>query len=420
MDKTLKILIVEDVPFDAELIERVLQKEGFLFVSKRVDTREDFIQALDSFLPDLILSDHSLPQFDSMSAFKIVKEKYPEIPFVLVTGSVSEEFAVECMKAGVDDYILKSSLVRLPPSIKNILSKKKIIKEKDIVESLNKRLKKVSENLKEMNRDLVDSIVYAKQIQEAVLPDHSLIEKYFPNSFLIYEPKNIVSGDFFWIAEQNNKIIVAVVDCTGHGVPGALMSMMGNDFLNEVVFIKNKTQPSQILKELNISLRKALRQDREGSSSRDGMDIAVCTIDYRKGILEFAGANRPFMYTKNQNIHVIKGDKKSIGGLQEDTKISFTDNRFILDEIDNFYLFTDGYTDQFGGKKEKKFLSKKFRETILMYNEESMPNQKKALLNELRHWQGNMEQTDDICVLGVRVSEINVQYIKQKAIHSFM
>lgn len=416
----MKILIVEDVPFDAELIERVLQKEGFHFSSRRVETRDGFIQALDEFLPDLILSDHSLPQFDSMSAFSIVKEKCPEVPFVLVTGSVSEEFAVECMKAGVDDYILKSSLVRLPSSINNIFSKKKIIKERDIVESLNKRLKRVSENLKETNRDLVDSIVYAKQIQEAVLPEHTLLEKYFPNSFIIYEPKNIVSGDFFWIAERNNKLIIAVADCTGHGVPGALMSMMGNNFLNEAVHMKNKTQPSQILKELNVSLRNALKQDREESSSRDGMDIAICTVDPRKGILEFAGANRPFYYIKNQTLHIIKGDKQSIGGLQENIATNFTDNRFILDEIDEFYLFTDGYTDQFGGKDEKKFLSKRFREIIATYSQEPMIMQKEILLNSLRNWQGQMEQTDDICVLGVRVSEISVEHLKQKAVHSFM
>lgn len=420
MDKILKILILEDVPFDAELIERILQKGGFHFLSQRVDTKEEFVKALDDFHPDLILSDHSLPQFDSMSAFNIVKEKYPEIPFVLVTGSVSEEFAVECMKAGVEDYILKSSLVRLPPAIKNIFSKRKIIKERDKVENLNKRLRKLSDDLKEINRDLVDSITYAKQIQEAVLPEYGMIEKYFPNSFLIYKPKNIVSGDFFWIAEHQNKIVLAVADCTGHGVPGALMSIMGNNFLNEAVYMKNKTQPSLILHELNTALRKVLKQDREESANRDGMDIAICTIDPRKGILEFAGANRPFIYIKNQTINILRGDKHGIGGIQDTVNITFSDNRFMLHEIDEFYLYTDGYTDQFGGKDEKKLLSKRFRETLLKNCHETMPNQKKALLKTLKDWRGGMEQTDDICVLGIRVDEIQLIKVKQKVAQDFI
>ena len=403
MNGKLKILIVEDVPFDAEMIERELRKADFQFVSHRVETREEYLKALEEFIPDLILSDHSLPQFDSMSALEIVKEKCPEVPFVLITGSVSEEFAVECMKAGVDDYILKSSLVRLPTAIKSIFSKRKIIRERDIIESLNNRLRRASESLREINRDLVDSIVYAKQIQEAVLPEQSIMQKYFPNSFLIYEPKNIVSGDFYWFAEQDDKLIVAVVDCTGHGVPGAFMSVMANNFLNSIVYAKGISEPAEILNELNINIRKSLKQDKEGSTSRDGMDIAICSIDKKSGKIMFSGANRPLFYLKDNTLGIIRGDKYSIGGLQEMNTKNFTTHELYMNDVDDIYLFTDGYMDQFGGTKEKKFLCKRFRQILSLICNRSMHEQKKILLDTFVKWKGKMEQTDDICILGIRL-----------------
>lgn len=404
MTGKLKILILEDVPFDAEMIERELSKANFDFISRRVDTRNGFIQAIDEFMPDIVLSDHSLPQFDSMSALSIVKEKCPEVPFILITGSVSEEFAVECMKAGVDDYILKASLIRLPTAIKSIFSKKKIIRERDVIESLNNRLRRASESLKETNRDLVDSIVYAKQIQEAVLPEQNSMQKYFPNSFLIYEPKNIVSGDFYWTAEQNGKLIIAVVDCTGHGVPGAFMSMMGNNFLNTIVYVKNIIEPAEILNELNIAIRKSLKQDKIGSSSRDGMDVAICSIDLKNKVLTFAGANRPLFYLKNNALTIIKGDKFSIGGLQDAHGKVFKNHKIEMSEVDDLYMFTDGYIDQFGGSSDKKFLCKRFRQMLSLFCDRTMAEQKRLLLETFRKWKGNMEQTDDICIVGIRLA----------------
>lgn len=406
MNSQLRILLLEDTVSDAELIKRVLQKSDISFDSYRVDSKDTYIKALNDFSPDLVLSDHSLPQFDSISAFKILKEKSPHIPFILVTGSVSEEFAVECMKAGVEDYILKSSLVRLPAAINNVLSKNKIILERQYVENLNNKLYETTKSLKAINQDFVDSIMYAKQIQKALLPNDIVLEKYFPNSFLIYEPKNIVSGDFYWVSEENQKIIIAVADCTGHGVPGALMSVMGINFLNNIIHVKGKTKPAEILYDLNYFIRKSLKQDQITSTNRDGMDIAICTFNYENKTLEFSGANRPLFFTKNQELHLIKGDKLSIGGLQEDIANDkyFTNVSIPFDEIETLYLFTDGYYDQFGEEKGKKFLCKQLRALLSRFSDINIKNQKEILMTTLRKWQGNLEQTDDICVVGININ----------------
>lgn len=200
MDKVLQILYLEDNPADAGLTQYALRRTGLSFNMHVIDTEREYRKALIDFKPDLILSDHSLPGFSSIEAYKIMKENACDTPFILLTGSVSEQFAVDCLLAGIDDYILKDNLIRLPSSIERVLAKKRVTLEKETIESLHKELQSVYKQLEEKNRETIDSINYAKRIQNTILPDETEFKKWAINGFVIYSPRDIVSGDLYWLA----------------------------------------------------------------------------------------------------------------------------------------------------------------------------------------------------------------------------
>ncbi len=288
----------------------------------------------------------------------------------------------------------------------NGIIKKIIVIDTDITER-----KKQEEEIQEKNKSITDSINYAKRIQEAILPSTELIYNALPESFILYQPKDVVSGDFYAFAERGNKIIIAAVDCTGHGVPGAFMSMIGSDLLNQIIIEKNITKPSEILNNLHVGVKSALKQDQEGAETRDGMDIAICCITKPNAsraayLLEYAGANRPiYIIKKNKTLQKIKPDKYAIAGIQikEFEDRLFNNHTIELSEGDAFYIFTDGFADQFGGEKGKKFMTKNFQNLLLSIQSESMKNQKAALLKAFNEWKGKIVQIDDVLIIGVRV-----------------
>jgi len=402
MEKAYRILFVEDIPADVEFMERQLKLANIDFVSKRVYEEEGFLEALANFSPDIIICDHSLPHFDSRIALEIMKETKQEIPFLLVTGTLSDEYAVECLKEGAYDYILKSNLTRLPYAFKNALSKQKLMYENKNFEVKNQQIQKSNEEFINKNKEMIDSINYAKEIQNAVLPKESYMQQFFSETFLINMPKDIVSGDFYWCAQRGSKFIVAVGDCTGHGVPAALISMMGYNKLNHIVNIIGLTKPSHILEQLDFEIREAFKKEDSEHVIPDGMDIAICAIDRKNNMVEFSGANRPLYYLKNDKLEIIKGSKKSIGGISEDIDTDFTNHTISKDTIESIYLFTDGFMDQFGGIQGKKFLCKRFRELISSTRIYTMKEQQELLIDALNDWKGEREQTDDICLLGIR------------------
>jgi sigma-B regulation protein RsbU (phosphoserine phosphatase) len=402
MEKHIKILLLEDNLSDAELLMHTLSRAGMDHEVHWVETKNHFLSELHNFKPDVILSDHSLPGFDSLEALSISRRYSPDIPFILVTGTASEEFAVSCMKAGVDDYILKESLIRLPTSIKNIFTKTRAQREKRQVESLHSKLQAAYDKIEQNNKNITDSLNYAKLIQEAMLPDQKILRDYFKNSFIIYEPKDIVSGDFYWFVEKDNKLIIAIADCTGHGVPGALMSMIGNGILNEVVNVKGHNEPSKILYHLNLGVRKALKQDK--NERCDGMDIAVCAVDKKNNELQFAGANRHLCFFRNgKEMQLIKGNKFGIGGLHADYQVEFTNHVVPCYKGDVFYMYTDGYADQFGGARGKRMMTRNLFNILQRSLSFGLREQELVLTHWLQKWKRNLEQTDDILLLGAEL-----------------
>ncbi|HET6992179.1 MAG TPA: SpoIIE family protein phosphatase, partial [Bacteroidia bacterium] len=263
----------------------------------------------------------------------------------------------------------------------------------------------------EQHRDMLDSINYAQRIQFAVLPTQEEMQQLFPESFVFFRPRDIVSGDFWWIGTSGKIKIIAVADCTGHGVPGAFMSLIGNTALNEVVKEKHITDPGEILDRLALNIVSALKQESKTISPpddysmglvKDGMDIALCCIDEEKGELKFAGANNPIYYVSNNNIHEIKGDRQPVGIFTRELK-PFTVHTISLKGLEAIYIFTDGYADQFGGGTGKKFKYSQLKQLLFDIHKKTPAEQEKELDKTFISWKGNLDQVDDILVAGIKL-----------------
>ena len=292
----------------------------------------------------------------------------------------------------------------------NTLKQEKLETQEKALEILEVKVKERTSEIVEQktiiekkNRDITDSIDYAKTIQDATLPSKDIMFMHFPDSFILFKPKDIVSGDFYWFTGRNGKRLVAACDCTGHGVPGALMSMIGNNILNQIVNEKGITAPDEILDSLHKEIRKTLKQE-EQSETKDGMDAAIISFNNETEI-EYSGAQRPIWIIKNQEraaLLEIKGNKFAVGGLQIETERKFTNHTISLTSGDSIYIFSDGFADQFSDK-DKKLMTSKFKEILLEIQNKTMQEQEKYLDTFIDNWRGNREQIDDILVIGIRI-----------------
>jgi len=250
-------------------------------------------------------------------------------------------------------------------------------------------------------KEITDSILYAERIQHSLLPRQEKLKQLMREYFILFKPRDIVSGDFYWAAEVKDKIIVAAADCTGHGVPGAFMSMLGIAFLNEVVRENRVLKADLILNKLRYHVIEALQQKGQPGEAKDGMDMALCVIDKKKNILHFAGANNPLYYIRNRELFEIKGDKMPVAiHVRMDP---FTNHKVEILPGDAFYIFSDGYADQFGGPQGKKLKYKALKELLLRVSTKPMTEQKSILNETFESWKGEMEQIDDVVVVGFRI-----------------
>ncbi|MES2592660.1 MAG: tetratricopeptide repeat protein [Bacteroidota bacterium] len=273
-----------------------------------------------------------------------------------------------------------------------------------LLEEKNVQIETQKKLVDEKNSKITDSINYAKRIQQAILPPDELIKFFLPESFIFFRPKDIVSGDFYWFSERGNKLFIAIADCTGHGVPGAFMSMIGNTLLNEIINVKNIYKPDEILNHLNKGIVSLLHQNESESNTQDdGMDITILAIDKENKEIEFAGANH-FSYLFNgAKCETLKGDVFSIGGMFGKMNVNFTSQKIKVIEGSTLYLFTDGFVDQFGGGSNKKLLSSGFERLLQNIQQDDMYQQREKLISEFDNWKGTNKQLDDVLVVGIRI-----------------
>jgi serine phosphatase RsbU (regulator of sigma subunit) len=288
-------------------------------------------------------------------------------------------------------FLIRSQLRRL-------IKINRLLREKDKTLLV---LENQKAELESKNKSITDSLIYAQRIQEALLPSEDYFRRYFKESFILYKPKDIVSGDFFWIGENNDKIFIAAADCTGHGVPGALMSMIGHELLDQIINVDKTEKPSTVLEIMSKGLEKTFSREKNvGTIIRDGMDIGLCVVDKGERKIEYSGAFLPLYIIRDNRLIELKGDKYALGMIPEGAK--YTNVEMDLMEDDIMYMFSDGYVDQFGGSQYKKFMYRRFRYLLMSIYRFPVDDQKSILEENIKTWMGSSSQIDDILVMGFK------------------
>lgn len=381
---------------DSNLCLKVI-KEVFKLVSEDYELifahngREAVDIALEE-VPDLILMDVIMPELNGVKAIEILRqnELTQDIPIIVLSATESLQSAFE---AGANDFITKpfkhyELLMRAKQALLLVEKIKKIKYQRDYIS--------------QQKTDIIDDIKYSKRIQSAILPTTTLIQKLLSDIFIYNVPRNIVSGDFYWVGELRDLKVVAVADCTGHGISGAFMTMAGTAFLNEIVNKYNLENANDILFSLREKVMTLLKQKGEEGEAADGMDIALILIDEKNKKIQFAGANNPIYMIKNGEMEIIKGDRMPIG-IHINFNKPFTNNELEYNHGDILYLFSDGYADQFGGPNNKKFRYKNFRELLINIHHKPLSEQRTILEETFLNWKGEEDQVDDIMVMGLKL-----------------
>jgi len=357
---------------------------------------------------------------------------YKDIPFVTKSGTI---VPVEC-SAKVAPFAGRPAIVIYARDITNRLRLEKEIQHQNKI-------------IEEKNKDITDSIEYSKRIQQSVFKEKEQLKTLVPESFIFFKPCEIVSGDFYWFTDFEIKkdvvapdgynyktgthlLVVAAADCTGHGVPGAFMSIIGNSLLNQTINNPAVNSSAKALNFIDLELKKSLNKNKDEAPLRDGMDIALCCIDLKGMTLEYAGANNPIYIVRNKELIEIKSDKQAITASIETESIPFKNNLLTLQKNDCIYLFTDGFADQFGLSAEaranaeatikdknstpeqsnlaelllikgKKFMYKQIKETLISIQDKNMEEQKAFLFHTFESWKGNLPQVDDVLMIGIKV-----------------
>jgi serine phosphatase RsbU (regulator of sigma subunit)/HAMP domain-containing protein len=315
----------------------------------------------------------------------------------------SGNFTIDIKPLSEDDS-LGLSLIRMSQDLSELTSNleqkvkertEEVVRQKEEIENQRKKLSFLFEQQ-------TGSIKYAKRLQDAILPPSHFVKDVIPESFILFKPKDIVSGDFYWVEKKGRKAYFAAVDCTGHGVPGAFMSLIGHNVLKHSLHLFEDPSPSEIMDELSRGIVATLHQGRSENTTKDGMDLTICSIDYETGILEFAGAFNPLFHIRGTKLTETKVDKMSIGSFVADDLNKYQNHSIQLNKGDTLYITTDGYCDQFGGPKGKKFMAARFRDLLVEIQKNSMEEQRDLLNRTIEEWRNREEQVDDILVIGVR------------------
>jgi|GEM_PF-559733 len=380
-------------PYPVTLIEHILET-GSTIVSDRISKEIPFMN-------DPYVAEARNQKKGIKSAYCTVIEKNKKVIGVFYLESHSKSGIFTGLKQEYLSVLLQQSGVSLDNAhlYENLEHR---------VQERTQELNEQKEIIEKKNADITDSIRYARRIQSAILPDSNLLYEYFPESFIMYHPKDIVSGDFYWMAEIDGELFVAVVDCTGHGVPGAFMSVMGNSLLNDAILQNKITETDEILNRLHHGIVTNLERSHKGDLLQDGMDMSLIKINRKTKRIQYSGANRPLIYMNGDEIVEYEPDKMSIGYSIIQTTPStvkyFSKQEFTYQDGATIIQYSDGITDQFGGPNYRKFSNKSFIELLKCLRLEPAQEQCKSLTNVIRSWQGDRNQTDDMLVISIKLS----------------
>ncbi len=364
-------------------LKKMLVSMGLGILPKeRIRARNDEIGEMGIALNDLIQSMNQTTEFAKLTGAGNFKADYKPL-------SKDDTLGHELLK-------MRNDLAENERSLEKKVTERteEVVRQKEEIEGKN-------EELEILYKQVTDSIHYAKRIQEAILPAQTYIDDVLPNSFVLYKPKDIVSGDFYWIVKKNNLVYFAAVDCTGHGVPGAFMSLVGHNILQDIINHSNNITPAQIMNSLREGVLNTLNTDKSGRDTKDGMDMTLCCVNFETLELQYAAAFNPLYIVRNGELFQHEANKFPIGKFIGE-KQDFTNNIVKLQKNDQLFIFSDGYADQFGGPKGKKFMVGKFRNLLKKVTTLTVMQQKQILEETLNDWQGEQEQVDDVLVIGVK------------------
>ena len=430
-----KILIVDDIYENIEIANATLCEESYSILE--ATSGKQAIEIVMDYIPNLILLDIMMPGLNGFDVCKILKRdtKTKDIPIIFLTAKTDEETIVQAFDVGGVDYITKpfnpaELIARVRTHISIQLQRIKIQNHEKNLESqnqllniLNRDLHKLNQQIaekteklvsskqliEEQNRDIISSITYAKRIQNALMPTEIFFRNYLPDHFIINIPRDIVSGDFYWMKQIADKVFFAVADCTGHGVPGAFISVLGMTLLNEIVDRKNLFQTNEILDELRKQIMMLLHQDFITKKTvHDGIDIALCSFNLDNYKLQYSGANNHLTLinknseTNKYELNEIKADRMPVSSYV--ILKTFTKHDIQLEKGDLIYLYSDGFPDQFGGIKGKKFYKKRLRELLFDISKNDTETQKQILHDTFYQWKQNLSQVDDVLLVGIKIS----------------
>jgi sigma-B regulation protein RsbU (phosphoserine phosphatase) len=386
------ILIVDDNPKNLQILGNYLQQEGY-----KVEFSLDGKSALNWIKKtafDLVLLDIMMPLMDGFEVCRILKNDpvYKKIPIIFLTAKTDTESIVNGFDVGAVDYVIK------PFNQKELIAR---VKTQIEIKRSRDEISRYLREIENKNKLIYYSIQAAQIIQKAVLKTSENEKDFFDEQFSLFIPKDIVSGDFYWYQKIDDKILAGVFDCTGHGIPGAFMSILGVTLLNETVIMEKITEPHMILTRLREKIIKALGQKGTEWEVKSGMDGSLISYDQKNKSLIFSGAFNPMYLIRNNAIIEFKGDNMPLAYHENISDFSY--HEVNTEPGDLIYMFSDGYVDQFGGQNDKKFHRSQFKEVLLKHHEKPLDEQKQMILNTHLNWKGKEDQTDDITVVGLKL-----------------
>jgi serine phosphatase RsbU (regulator of sigma subunit) len=352
----------------------------------------------------LVIADQRMPEMTGIEFLEKIIPEYPDCVRMVLTGYSDVEAIIQAINKGrVYRYVTKPwQKDELKITIEQALETFQLKRQnRKLVTDLQEANQTLEKKVKERTREITDSIEYASRIQNALLPSREELDALLPSWFIVNKPRNVVSGDYYWLAHRGKKVAVAVADCTGHGVPGAFMSILGIAYLNEILNEIEQVRANDLLNQLRLRIIKSLRQSGRIKEAKDGMEIALCVVDFENQLLQYSGAFRPLYLFRDNEFIELKGDSMPIG-YYHDEKRPFKNQEMNFRKNDMIYMFSDGFVDQLGGPNRKTYKSRRFKLLLGDIHQKPLLEQKKILESEYQGWKSNNVQIDDILIMGVR------------------